>query len=136
MNSTTQLQRNREVAAIINLEPTRIISPNPKKVEFTTADFNSLLLEAVDSAFSMLGDPNKQALYLHLKNSFGIDRETIPQNIMGFSNMLEKVFGQSALLLESRIMAMLHKQVPHFKFSPKQEEFSFIGYLESFRRFL
>lgn len=136
MNSTTQLQINQNVAVIIKLEPTCTLRLNNKKADSSKADFDSLLLEAVDSTFSKLGDSNKQALYFHLKNSFGVSREAIPHHIEVFANMLEQVFGQFALLLEAQIMEMLHSKVPRFKFSPKQGELSFLDYLESLHSFL
>ena len=136
MNSTTQLQRNQDAAVTIKLEPTFTIRLNNKKVDSSKANFDSLFLEAVDSTFSMLGDSNKQALYFHLKNSFGVSREAIPHHIEVFANMLEQVFGQGALLLEAQIMETLQRKVPRFRFSPKQGELSFLDYLESLRSFL
>ena len=138
MNSTTQLQlqRNQDVAVIINFEPTCTIRLDNKKADLSKAYFDSLFLEAVDSAFSMLDDSNKQALYFHLKNSFDVSREAMPHHIEVFTNTLEQVFGQGALLLEARIIETLHRKVPRFRFSPKQEELSFLGYLESLRSFL
>jgi len=136
MNSTTQLQRNQAVAVRIKLEKTCAIRLNSKKADPSKADFESLLLEAVDSAFSMMGDSSKKALYFHLENSFGISRKEIPQNIEVFANMLEQVFGQRALLLEAQIMEILHSKVPRFKFSPKQGELSFPDYLQSLSNFL
>jgi hypothetical protein len=137
MNSTTQLQvkRNQNAAAMITLEPTCTIYLDNKKVASSKAYFDSLLLEAVDSTFSMLGDLNKQALYFILKNSYGVSIEAIPHCIEVVTKMLEQVFGQGALLLEAQIMETLHRRVPSFKFSPKQEELSFLGYLESLRSF-
>ena len=136
MNSTTQLQRNQDAAVAIKLEPAFTIRLNNKEADSSQADFDSLFLEAVDYTFSMLGNSNKQALYFHLKNSYGIGREAIPQNIEIFANTLEQVFGQGALLLEARIMETLHRKVPRFRFSPKQRELSFLDYLESLRSFL
>ena len=138
MNSTTKLQlrRNQDSAVIINLEPTCTTHLDNKKADSSKAHFDTLVLEAVDSTFSMLGDSNKEALYFHLKNSFGVSREAMPHNIEVFTNMLEQVFGQGALLLEARIMETLSRKVPRFRFSPKQKELSFFDYLERLRSFL
>ena len=136
MNSTTQLQRNQAVAVTIKLEEKGTIQLSNKKADPPKADFDSLFIEAVDSTLSMLGDPTKKTLYLHLKNTHGITKETIPQNIEVFANILEQVFGQKALILETRIMETLHSKVPMFRFSPKQGELSFLDYLQSFRCFL
>jgi hypothetical protein len=136
MNSTTQLQRSQDAAVTIKPEPACIIWLNDKKDGSSKADFDSLFLEAVDSTFSMLGDSNKQSLYFHLRDRFGIDREAIPRNIEVFANMLEQVFGQGALLLEARIMQKLHSKVPRFRFSLEKGELSFLGYIEGLRSFL
>jgi hypothetical protein len=136
MNSTTQLQRNQDAAVTIKLGPTCPIRLNNKKADSSKADFDSLFLEAVDSTFSMLRNSNEQAIYFHLKNSFGVSREAVPHNIEFFASMLEQVFGQGALLLEARIIETMQRKVPRFRFYPKQEELSFIDYLECLRNFL
>ncbi|HLN88900.1 MAG TPA: hypothetical protein VK253_02430 [Candidatus Binatia bacterium] len=128
MDSTTQLrlQRNQDVAVVIKLEPANSSKDN----------FDNLLVEAVDSAFSMLGDLAKQAIYLHLKNSFGVCREEIPYQIEDFVNALEQIFGPGALLLETRILENLHNKVPIFRVSSKKEELFFLDYLKYLRKFL
>ena len=136
MNSTTRLQKNAAATLVIKPEPIFCIRADNEKTDSSKPDFGSLLIEAVDSAFWMLGDSNRQVLYFHLRNSFGISREAIPQNIEVFAKLLEQVFGQGALLLEAKIMETLHKKVPGFRFSPKQGELSFLDYLDSLRDFL
>ena len=136
MNSPTQLQRNQDAAVIINPEPACIIRLNNKKADLSEAYFDSLFLGAVDSTFSMLGDSTKQAIYFHLKNSFGVSREAIPNHVEAFLKALEQIFGQGALILEARIMKTLQRKVPRFRVSPKKEELSFLDYLECLRNFL
>lgn len=136
MNSTTHLHKNIEAALVIKPEPMCAISVGNEKPCSSKPDFDGLLIEAVDSALWMLGDSNKQVLYYHLKSSFGISKEAIPQNIEVFAKLLEKVFGQGALLLEAKIMETLHSKVPGFRFTPKQGELSFLDYLEGLRSFL
>jgi hypothetical protein len=136
MYITTQLQMNQAVVVRIKLEKIGTGHLNNKKDDAPKFDFDSLFLEALDSTFSMLGDSNKQALYFHLKNSFGISREEIPQNIQVFANTLEQLFGQRALLLEAQIMEALHNKVPCFRLYLTRGELSFMDYLQSFRCFL
>jgi hypothetical protein len=128
MSSTTQLQIN-PVVIDTQLE-TALICLN-KKVVSKKVRFDSLLLDAVDSAFSMVSGSNSQALFSRLKNSFGISRETIPLDVEAFVDALEQVFGQGALLIEIQIMKSLHSKVPHFRFSSKQDALYFISYLEN-----
>jgi CBS domain-containing protein len=56
--------------------------------------------EAIDETFSSLGEPTRKAIYIHLKNSFGIAKREIPYRINDFSDALEKIFGPSARNLE------------------------------------
>ncbi len=62
--------------------------------------FSKLLEEAIDEAFSSLGGSLKEALYLCLKNAFGIDKQEIPYKINDFSDALEKILGTAAKNLE------------------------------------
>ena len=135
MNSTTKLQNNQNAAVTIKLEPAFTMHNN-KEADSFKGGFNSLFLEAVDSTFSMLGDSSKQALYFHLKNSFGVSKEAIPHHIEFFTDALEQIFGQGALLLEAQIMETLQRKVPRFRFSPKQAELSFLDYVECIHSFL
>jgi hypothetical protein len=136
MNNTTQLQTNQVLAVTIKLENIGTFRLNKKRANPTTADFDNIFLEAVDSTLSMLGDSAKEALYLYLKNSYGVSKETLPQNIMAFANMLEQIFGQKAFLIEAQVMEKLHSKVPCFKFYPKQGELSFLNYLQNLRCFM
>jgi CBS domain-containing protein len=62
--------------------------------------FCRMFEEAVDETFSSLGEPAKKAIYIHLKNSFGIEKDQIPHRINDFSDALEKIFGPAARNLE------------------------------------
>ena len=99
------------------------------------SSFNDVLERAVDLAFSsLLGDTNKQALYQVLTKRFGIRRTNIPRNLEGFSNALEKIFGQSAYLLEVQIMKTLHDEISNVE-DIQPQGLSFTGYVESLHRF-
>jgi CBS domain-containing protein len=62
--------------------------------------FCKLLEEAIDEAFSCLGEPTRNAIYTYLKNSFGIAKQEIPSRISDFSDALKKIFGPGARNLE------------------------------------
>ena len=62
--------------------------------------FCKMFGEAIDEAFSSLGGPTKKAIYVHLKNSFGIAKREIPYRINDFSDAIEKIFGPGARNLE------------------------------------
>jgi hypothetical protein len=73
--------------------------------------FDSLLLEAVDEAFSSLGESVRVAIYFHLENTFGINKRDIPAKIAVFSDALEKVFGAGVKHLEILFMKNLHAKL-------------------------
>ena len=66
----------------------------------TKEAFCKLLEEAVDEAFSCLGESPRKAIYTYLKNSLGIEKHEIPYRISDFSDALEKIFGSGARSLE------------------------------------
>jgi hypothetical protein len=107
---------------------------NPEET-FESAVFEEALLEAVDSALSMLGDQGKSAVYKHLNENFGINKQEIPHEVEAFGKALESIFGQAARLIEMRIISTLHQKIPAFLFSA-DDGFSFVGYVESLRLFL
>ena len=69
--------------------------------------FNKVLLEAVEDAFSSLGESVGEAIFFHLEKSFGIRRSEIPFRIDDFSDALEKIFGLGARHLEILFMKNL-----------------------------
>ena len=66
----------------------------------TGESFYKIFEEAIDEAFSSLGEPTRKAIYIYLKNSFGIAKSEIPYRINDFSDALEKIFGPAARNLE------------------------------------
>ena len=66
----------------------------------TGESFCKMFGEAIDEAFSSLGEPARKAIYIHLENSFGIAKREIPYRINDFSDALEKIFGPAARNLE------------------------------------
>ena len=81
-----------------------------KKPTHPRPTLTGLFLEAVDHAFSTLGDSSK-ALYFSLKNSFGVSREAIPNHIEVFAYVLEQVFGRVWRLLGLTAAASLSRVI-------------------------
>jgi hypothetical protein len=99
--------------------------------------FRKLVLEAVDEAFSLLGDAAKQAIYWHLEEIFEIDRRDIPYEAEKFAEALEKILGPGAKLLEIRMMKYLYQRIGRkFKYRPEQGNLTFPGYLAAMLSFL
>ncbi|MEM1589421.1 MAG: hypothetical protein QXZ68_05670 [Candidatus Bathyarchaeia archaeon] len=96
--------------------------------------FDKLLLEAIDEAFSSLGESAKQSIYFHLKDKFKISREEIPNRIVEFAEGLEKIFGFGARFLEIMIMKKLYTRIGQPLEWNENKEFIFANYVEAARR--
>ena len=55
--------------------------------------FDAILLEAIDEAFSSLGEKAKSAVYSYLENMFLIPKKDIPYRLEDFSENLREIFG-------------------------------------------
>jgi len=86
----------------------------PFGVELTSGSqrsFYETLREAIDEAFSSLGEPSKIAIYLYLENTIGIKKQEIPFRIDDFQDALEEIFGPGARLLEILFIKNLHRKM-------------------------
>jgi hypothetical protein len=70
-----------------------------------------VLLDAIDTAFSALGQNVKVSIYFNLEAKFGLPKQDIPDRISDFSDALDKIFGQAARSLEILIMKYLNDKV-------------------------
>ena len=86
---------------------------NPKTAltQEERANYNRLLLEAVDETLSCLGESSKTATYHHLQAVFNIRKEEIPNMIDDFSRALENLFGLGAKMLEIAFMKSLYAKL-------------------------
>jgi len=76
--------------------------------------FETVLVEAVEEAFSTLGESVKTSIYFHLEHKFIIPKQDIPYRIDDFSDALERIFGIAAKHLEILIMKKLHDKITCF----------------------
>jgi hypothetical protein len=74
-------------------------------------DFDDILLETIDETLSSLGEPVKNAVYFHLKTNFNMSKNEIPKKINEFSNIVQKIFGSGAGILEIKLMKTLHSKI-------------------------
>jgi hypothetical protein len=94
------------------------------------SSFSQLLVQAVDEGLSALGESSRQAVYGCLESAFRIRRDDIPQKIAEFSDALEKLFGDSARLLEIQIMKKLYRKVGDIvEYYPEREDITFTEYV-------
>ena len=87
--------------------------PNENKFEVT-------VIEAIDESLGAFKNLNKQEIYSHLENRFGIKKQEIPSKIEDFADAMEQMFGIGAKLIEIRIIKIIHKRIPEFVFTPRK----------------
>ena len=92
--------------------------------------FENIVINAVEKVFSSLNESCKQAIYLHLRNSYYITKEQIPHKIYAFSNALEEMFGECAKLIKIEIMKLAFSQVRTTKYQAKQDALLFTDYMK------
>jgi hypothetical protein len=100
----------------------------------TSKDFHKLFLQAVDGAFSSLGDSARQSIYFHLETRFRMPRDEIPDRLKDFENGLEKIFGAGTKFLEILIMKRLYEMMEPKRRIMKwndDKEFKFIDYVKA-----
>lgn len=95
--------------------------------------FRQLLLEAVDSALSSLGDSARQSIYFHLRKISDMTRDEIPGRVEDFDLGLEKIFGAGTQFLEVLIMKKLYEEMgSKGKIKLDQgEDFKFVDYVKA-----
>ena len=98
--------------------------------------FKIALIETIDESLSSIRNLDKEAVYLHLENTFKIKKHEIPCKIENFVYAIEQMFGVGAKLIEIRIIAALHKRIPEFTFLPKNSDINFNDYAASLRAFM
>jgi len=99
-----------------------------------TQGFQKLLLEAVDDAFSSLGDSAKQSIYFHLETKFKVPKTEIPCRLEDFESGLESIFGIGTRFLEILIMKKLYETMESKGRSLKWDEgkeFKFTDYVKT-----
>ena len=103
--------------------------PNENKFEVT-------VIEAIDESLGAFKNLNKQEIYSHLENRFGIKKQEIPSKIEDFADAMEQMFGIGAKLIEIRIIEALYERNQDFVHFPKKGELAFTEYVDDLRSFL
>jgi hypothetical protein len=99
-------------------------------------DFKELLLEAVDTALSSLGNSSKQAIYFYLEKNFTVKKQDIPNKIEEFITAIEEMFGHGAKILEIEIMKHLYVKVgSDFEYFPEKNDLLFVEYIDAARMY-
>jgi hypothetical protein len=98
------------------------------------AEFDVLLLEAIDEALSALGDSIMQTVYFHVERSFHIKKHEIPYRLGAFIEAVENIFGVGANFIEILIMKKLHEKVDARFMWNESEEFGLTQYVSEVKR--
>ena len=98
------------------------------------ANFEKILLVAVEEGLSSLGDSSKHAIFFHLEASFKVKKDNIPTNLTEFAKALEKIFGPGASYLEKLIVKRLYEKLGlEFK---EVERWNFLEYVNNVKKCL
>ena len=103
-------------------------------LNLTERAFQKLLLEAVDSTLSSLGDSARQSVYFHLEKKFDISRDEIPSRIEDFDHGLEQIFGVGTRFLEVLMMKKLYEEMGSkgkILQLDQRKEFKFVDYVRA-----
>ena len=64
--------------------------------ESLMAGYESFLIKAVDDGFNVLGKRSSEIIYDVLESDYGITKEDIPKQFMGFSKIFRRTIGSGA----------------------------------------
>lgn len=115
---------------------TCILQLSMKDQKANGKNFETVMANAIDESLGSFESLDKQGVYLHLEKSFKIRKQEIPSKIEEFVEALEQMFGIGARLIEIKIIKMLHKKIPEFKYTPKKGAVMFANYAAHLRDFL
>jgi hypothetical protein len=73
--------------------------------------FEEVLVEAVDEGLLMLGESGREIVYYQLQNSYGVEKEGIPNNLEVFTECLKKIFGSGSMSIEQSIIKILYRKI-------------------------
>jgi hypothetical protein len=115
----------------------------PIEKDVNEEEFDDILLETIDETLSSLGELVKNAVYFHLQTNFCIKKNEITKKISEFSDIIHKIFGSGAGILEIKFMKTLHSKIdlnvkwPNYE-APLSKwvvmDMTFIEYVDSMRK--
>ena len=93
------------------------------------AEFNQILLEAVDYGLNVLGGIVRQAIYQRIEKDHGLVRADITEQLEPFHKALESMLGTSARTVEKLIAKNLCEKL-ELQFTPRPE-WTLIEYVDN-----
>ena len=96
--------------------------------------FEDVLLEAIEEGLYCLGEQAKQSFYSYLRNKYALSKPDIPYRIEDFTEALEDIFQDGAVLLEIKIMKILFATVGYgYVHLEKHKSLEFTNYIYALR---
>src|ERR1700687_1019224 len=86
--------------------------------------FNQIFAEAVDAAFSSLGDSAKQAVYWHIAQRAGIEKNELASHVEALAPALEAFFQGGSSTIEMMILQQLSSRTGVFLAREECDNFS------------
>jgi len=99
----------------------------------TNEAFDKLLLEAIDDAFSTLGDSARQSIYFHLENKFNIAKKQVPEHLADFEEGLARIFGPGSRFLEILIIKKLYEKTGKRLEWDEKKDFVLVDYVKAIK---
>jgi len=109
-----------------------IIAGNEKASKIQT--FNSIFLETLETVLYSLGC--KHQTFYKLEEKYQISPRNLSDNIKLFANAFKEIFGDASVLIEIKIMQLLHSKVPKFRYHPQKQEITLYRYLTELKNHL
>jgi len=75
------------------------------------AEFDAILVNAIDEALSAYGEKSKLNFYVYLEKASNLPKGEIPKRIDEFSDAIEDLFGLGSRFLEILIMKNLYSKI-------------------------
>jgi hypothetical protein len=72
---------------------------------------DELIIQIVEKGINSLGDNSAQLLWSLLEKDYGINKTKIPQNLPGFLETLQKIFGLGYNFLDSILQTLLQQSI-------------------------
>jgi hypothetical protein len=91
---------------------------------------------AIDAVLQSLGNRVKEAIYSHMENAYGLQKEDIPCKIQKFSETLQQIFGPLSKLIETKIIEKLHSTYEGFFYISEEEDLSLAEFIHSLELYL
>ena len=106
------------MAKTANSNTTCTLQLSSKNQKPNENSFEVTLIEAIDESLGSFKSLNKQEIYSHLENAFGIKKQEIPYKIEEFADAMEQMFG-----------------IPDYVFTPRKGAVFFKEYVASLHTF-